>query len=216
MSDQTTLRRYEGGGAIVTYDVKRCINAGECVRRLPAVFDPKAKPWINPDGADAPTLAAVVDRCPTGALHIDLPRGPAGSIPEPNTATLAAGGPTYLRGDLALMAPDGSVALSDTRMALCRCGGSQNKPFCDGTHKTLGFADDGALRAPEKPTAAAQRGRLEIRARSNGPLMLKGPLTVVGTNGRLAFQETTFLCRCGASRNKPYCDGAHMGIGFVG
>ncbi len=216
MSEQTTLRRYEGRGGIVAYDVKRCVHAAECVQGLPAVFNPKAKPWINPDGADADAVAAVVDRCPTGALHVERPEGVAESVPGKNTATLTTCGPTYLRGNLTLLAQDGSVALSDTRMALCRCGGSKNKPFCDGSHKTFGFADDGALRTGEKPAPAAVGGRLEIRARPNGPLMLTGPLTVIGTNGRTAFEETTFLCRCGASRNRPYCDGTHMKIGFVG
>ena len=135
---------------------------------------------------------------------------------ESNTATLTARGPTDLRGDLALIGENGSVALRDTRMMLCRCGASGNKPFCDKSHDKLGFADDGALLAPEKPAPAVLAGCVEIRARRNGPLMLTGPVTVVGTNGRTAFNETTFLCRCGASRNKPYCDGTHMKIGFIG
>jgi CDGSH-type Zn-finger protein len=101
-------------------------------------------------------------------------------------------------------------------MTLCRCGGSANKPFCDGSHAKLGFSDDGALRAPGKPAPAAPSGPVEIRAGRNGPLMLTGPVMLVGANGRSAFSETTFLCRCGASRNKPYCDGAHVRIGFVG
>lgn len=218
MSQQTTLRRYEGRCATVTYDAKRCIHAGECVHGLPAVFKRGAKPWVDPDGAEADAVAEVVDRCPSGALHIEC-AGDAveATMPERTTATLTPRGPTYLRGDLALMAEDNGVALRDTRMALCRCGGSGNKPFCDGSHEKLGFADDGALRAAEKPaTTAATGGRVEIRAGRNGPLMLKGPVTIVGTNGRTTFSETTFFCRCGASRNKPYCDGTHTKIGFVG
>jgi CDGSH-type Zn-finger protein len=142
--------------------------------------------------------------------------GTADSLPGGNTATLTARGPTRLRGDLALIREGGSGAVNSGQMTLCRCGGSANKPFCDGTHVKIGFADDGTLRAPETPAAPAPAGRVEIRARPNGPLMLTGPVTVVGTNGRSAFSETTFLCRCGASRNKPYCDGTHMKIGFVG
>ena len=216
MSQQTTLHRYEGRGGTVTYDVKRCVHAGACSRGLPAVFDSKAKPWVNPDGADTAAVATVVERCPSGALHIERADGIAEVVPDRNTATLTAGGPAYLRGDLAVMAQDSGVALADTRMALCRCGASTNKPFCDRSHAKVGFADQGTLRAPEKPAAVAAAGRLQIRVRPNGPLMLTGPLTIIGTNGRSAFSETTFLCRCGASHNKPYCDGAHMRIGFVG
>jgi CDGSH-type Zn-finger protein len=124
-------------------------------------------------------------------------------------------GPTYLTGDLALMTADGDVALRDTRMALCRCGASQNKPFCDGSHRKSDFKDDATLRAADSPPAAGGGGRLAIRARPNGPLMLTGPLTIVGANHREAFAESTFLCRCGASGNKPYCDGMHKKIGFT-
>jgi CDGSH-type Zn-finger protein len=118
-----------------------------------------------------------------------------------------------LRGDFVLIGED-AVARRDTRLTLCRCGGSASKPFCDGTHAHNGFADDGALRAPERRAAASPAGRVEIRPQRDGPLVLTGPLTVVGTNARTAFSETTFLCRCGASRNKPYCDGTHVKIGF--
>ncbi len=215
MTTQSKLRRYEGRGGIVTYDAKRCIHAAECVHALPAVFDPKAKPWINPDGAEAAALAATVERCPTGALQIERPDGQAESAPDRNTATLTANGPTYLRGDLALMAQDDTVASSDTRMALCRCGASQNKPFCDNSHVERGFVHDGSLPASEVRAATGAGGRLTIHARPNGPLKLTGPLTVVGTNGRTSYAESTFLCRCGASANKPYCDGSHKKIGFA-
>lgn len=216
MNSSTKLHRYEGRGGIVNYDAKRCIHAAECVHGLPAVFDSNAKPWVNPDGADAAAVAATVLRCPSGALQIEHPAGVAAPVPATNTATLTARGPTYLRGDLALMGQDDNVAMSDTRMALCRCGGSQNKPFCDRSHEKLGFADDGPLRAGEAAPAAVGGGRLEIRARPNGPLMLTGPLTVIGTNGRAAYGESTFLCRCGHSANKPYCDGTHKKVGFTG
>src|SRR6478736_4215952 len=94
-----------------------------------------------------------------------------------------------------------------TAIGLCRCGASENKPFCDGSHRKVGFQDDATLRAAESPPAPHPGGRVAIRARPNGPLMLTGPLTVVGANDRRAFAESTFLCRCGASGNKPYCDG---------
>ena len=216
MARQTDVHRYEGKADVVLYDAKRCIHAAECVHGLPAAFDPNAKPWVNPDGADPAELASVVDRCPSGALKLERAEGTPASVPALNTATLTPHGPTHLRGDLALMAQDDSVALRDTRMALCRCGASRNKPFCDRSHAKAGFQDAGALRASEAPPEAAGGGPLAIRARPDGPLVLTGPLTVIGTNGRRSCQETTFLCRCGASGNKPYCDGTHKKIGFAG
>jgi CDGSH-type Zn-finger protein/uncharacterized Fe-S cluster protein YjdI len=215
MSTTSKLHRYEGTAIAVTYDAARCIHAAECVHALPAVFNPRAKPWINADGAGADELAAAVRRCPTGALHVERRDGVAESPERTNTAMPTVDGPTYLRGDFALLTADGGVALADTRMALCRCGASQSKPFCDGSHRQSGFNDDATLRAPDSPPPAHGGGRVAIRARPNGPLMLTGPLTLVGANGRRAFAESTFLCRCGASGNKPYCDGTHKKIEFT-
>jgi CDGSH-type Zn-finger protein len=45
-------------------------------------------------------------------------------------------------GNLSLVAASGRVAWTGTKAALCRCGQSQNKPFCDGSHKAAGFVAD--------------------------------------------------------------------------
>jgi CDGSH-type Zn-finger protein/uncharacterized Fe-S cluster protein YjdI len=215
MSTPAKLRRYPGAAVAVTYDAARCIHSAECARRLPSVFDSRARPWINADGAGADAVAGAVERCPSGALHCERPDGTAESPPASNTATPAVDGPMYLRGDLALMGAGSDVALRDTRMALCRCGASHNKPFCDRSHRRVAFRDDATLRAADSPPKASGDGLVTIRARPNGPLMLTGPLTIVGANGRRALTESTFLCRCGASGNKPYCDGTHRRIGFI-
>jgi CDGSH-type Zn-finger protein len=49
-----------------------------------------------------------------------------------------------VRGDIEILAPDGTVLRRDTRLALCRCGGSEHKPFCDNSHRMNGFHADGA------------------------------------------------------------------------
>jgi CDGSH-type Zn-finger protein len=100
-------------------------------------------------------------------------------------------------------------------MALCRCGASQNKPLCDNAHKKIGFRDEGALQASESLPPTSGGGRVAIRPRPDGPLMCTGALTIIGTNGRAACDEAAFLCRCGGSQNKPYCDGTHRKIGFT-
>lgn len=134
------LHGYRGERIVVTYDAKRCIHARECVRGLPEVFDPGRRPWVNPGAADADAVAAVIARCPTGALHFERrDGGPAEAPPGANVVTVAADGPLYLRGDLRLVSPAGEVVLSDTRLALCRCGASADKPFCDGSHRRIGF-----------------------------------------------------------------------------
>ncbi len=73
-------KRYAGDAIAVTFEAQRCIHAAECVRRLPAVFERNRRPWILPDAAAAAEVAAVIERCPTGALHYERrDSGPAGT-----------------------------------------------------------------------------------------------------------------------------------------
>lgn len=59
---------------------------------------------------------------------------------EPVTVTAYADGPLLVRGEIELHASDGTVIDPRRRtVALCRCGLSALKPFCDGTHKAAGF-----------------------------------------------------------------------------
>ena len=210
--------RYEGAHATVTWDAKRCIHARECVRGLPAVFDANAKPWVEPDAANVDALATTIARCPTGALHVARGDG-RGAEPActTNAATVTADGPTYFRGTLELRGRDGSVVLNDTRMAICRCGHSANKPLCDGAHRKAGFRDAGGLPTASAASAAAsaEAAPLVLRPQANGPMLVTGPMTLAGTDGHAAFFDSVYLCRCGRSQNKPYCDGTHRKIGFV-
>jgi uncharacterized Fe-S cluster protein YjdI len=116
------VKRYDGERIEVTYDPTRCLHAAECVRGLPAVFDTAKRPWIVPDAADTEAVAAVVRRCPTGALHYALREG---SPRVPTRVRLPDGGPLLLEGDLEL------EGKPETRAALCRCGKSANQPYCD-------------------------------------------------------------------------------------
>ena len=56
---------------------------------------------------------------------------------------------------------------------------------------------------------------VKIEARPNGPYVVTGSIELRDTNGNvLPTQESTVLCRCGASTKKPFCDGTHSRIGF--
>jgi hypothetical protein len=110
------------------------------VHRLPTVFRPDERPWIVVDAEDADRVAAVVEECPTGALHYRrLDGGPEESAPPETTIDPRPNGPLFVRGQLRIVDAEGQVIREDTRAALCRCGGSENKPFCDGTHRRIGF-----------------------------------------------------------------------------
>ena len=134
------IHTYTSEDIDVTWDGKRCIHAAECVRRLGEVFDTSKRPWVQPDKASAERVAEVIHHCPTGALHYKRKDdGSAEPVPEETTVQLAGDGPLYLRGNIVLKDTEGNVLLEDTRMALCRCGASENKPLCDNSHKKIGF-----------------------------------------------------------------------------
>jgi uncharacterized Fe-S cluster protein YjdI len=133
-------RIYEGEGIAVAWFPERCIHSARCIAGLPDVFDPRRRPWVVPDGHTADEIAAVVQRCPTGALHFRrTDGGPEEAAPAETTITTLPDGPLYVHGDVTVAAEDRTVIRRDTRMALCRCGQSANKPFCDNSHRRIGF-----------------------------------------------------------------------------
>lgn len=210
-------KRYTSDTIDVTYNVKRCIHAAECVHGLPAVFDTQARPWVQPGNADADAVAAVVLRCPTGALHFERKDGgSAETAPSENRIQIATDGPLYVHGDVTLV--DGDASHADTRVALCRCGASSNKPFCDNSHKDAGFSDAGAVEgatAGGNSAEDAAGGPLTVSQAPNGPLLLRGQFTLVSGDGETVFHgQKAALCRCGGSANKPFCDGTHSRIDF--
>jgi CDGSH-type Zn-finger protein len=193
-------------------------------------------------------------------------------------------GPMIIKGLENLIDSDGQRLETKAAMGLCRCGASKNKPWCDGTHKDIGFSDElSADRTEDKATRYEGRevtivnnpllcsvaeychrelesvfnmhndpwinpdgGTLEnikaviekcpsgalsysingqpqpvsdcdatVTIEKNGPLRITGGIELKDVNwGQGASQEHYTLCRCGASRNKPFCDGSHLAINF--
>ena len=210
----TNVYTYEGDDATVTWDRKRCIHAEACVKGLPNVFDPERRPWIQPDQATPDAVAAVVPQCPTGALHLTRNGTDPEPTPDANRIAIAADGPLYVHADATLIDGDGETLLTDTRMALCRCGKSGNKPLCDGSHDD-GFEDAGHIAVNHLSTSDEGEAddALRIRATEDGPFVVEGPVTIEATDDEAALGERGALCRCGASDSKPFCDGSHAEIG---
>ena len=192
-------------------------------------------------------------------------------------------GPYSLEG-AALGRQSGEALPAEKKVALCRCGGSKNKPFCDGTHSKIGFSDrntaDPARDKRERyagkkitifdnrgicshagyctdglkevflygqepwiaPDAASVERIIETIRRcpsgalsyaidgveaappprppavtvlDHGPYAVTGGVEAVGMKlGQGASAEHYTLCRCGQSKNKPFCDGSHRDAGF--
>lgn len=208
-------RRYTGDNADVTYNVKRCIHAKECVTRLSQVFNPDQRPWIQVGDTAGDSLVDVVSACPSGALHLVRKDGGAPErVPAVNRISVQKDGPFHLTGRLSISAKDVEIA-EETRATLCRCGASDNKPFCDNSHKEIGFTDS----APSVPRLAnatdADGGVLHIIALPNGSLSLSGSLSIVDATGAEIFAGNhVLLCRCGGSSSMPFCDDTHQTNGF--
>lgn len=210
-------KTYTAEGIAIHYEPRRCTHVAECVFGLPGTFDPSRRPWIDPDSASAEAIARVIERCPTGALHYDRrDGGPAEAPADVNRVRISRHGPLYLRGRIELVAEDGAVIGRDVRVALCRCGASENAPFCDNHHRQVGFVHGGGLGAGEMaplPDGGAAAGDvLQVTVEANGPFVLKGPFELESADrGTRLAGVAVSLCRCGRSQNKPFCDGSHRG-----
>jgi uncharacterized Fe-S cluster protein YjdI/CDGSH-type Zn-finger protein len=137
-------RPYTAPGVTVYYDRGRCLHFAECVRGLPRVFDVKKRSWVQPENASAERVAEVVRRCPSGALHYRPEDGPPEESEQPTRIEFVANGPINLRGDLSIDAPAGSMR--EVRPSLCRCGLSENEPFCDKTCSRTGWISEAPTR----------------------------------------------------------------------
>ncbi|TIN68666.1 MAG: iron-binding protein [Mesorhizobium sp.] len=197
----------------VGFSGKRCIHSRNCVLGDPHVFVPNAPgQWIHPEAASVEKIVAIAESCPSGAItYVRKDGGPQEQSPVVNTVRLRENGPLAVHAEIVL---DGETSY---RATLCRCGASENKPSCDGSHNKSGFAATGE--PPLKDTLAleARNGPLKVTPTTNGPLKLEGNLEIVtGTGHTVDRTQRAFLCRCGHSANKPFCDGTHKKVGFVG
>ena len=146
MSDSTAgetrdrvTKEYATDEIAVVWEPQLCYHSQNCVRSLPQVFDPARRPWVKVDSASADEVERAVARCPSGALRTRH----AGTSVEPRVdaseVQMTRNGPLLLRGGVRIRDAHGTVIYEGEKAALCRCGGSGNKPFWDGTHAKNGF-----------------------------------------------------------------------------
>ncbi|MGL4309231.1 MAG: CDGSH iron-sulfur domain-containing protein [Paracoccaceae bacterium] len=209
------VQTVKGSKVTVIFDGKRCIHSRNCVLGHPEVFVPNVKgDWIFPDAAPAEDVIRIGQNCPSGAIRVmrNDAGGSSDTPPVVNTLRVRENGPLAVEAELSLR----GERLDSPRATLCRCGASQRKPFCDGSHTAAGFAATGEPATKDAEALAARNGPVDIQPQPNGPLKLTGNLEIVSGTGRTINKTTqTFLCRCGLSANKPYCDGSHKAAGFV-
>lgn len=208
-----------GREATIHFDASKCIHSRNCVLSHPDVFVPNVEgAWIHPDAQPVDVLMHLGKSCPSGAIRVVRHTAQSDrhissdTPPLVNTVRVRENGPLAFEAELQLRGTPQTAA----RATLCRCGQSRNKPYCDGAHATANFTATGEPASATFEALPVRNGPLDLQPIPNGPLRVVGNLEVVSGTGRTCNKvNETYLCRCGQSSNKPYCDGSHQSIGFV-
>lgn len=143
MAEEIT-KEYSNGQVTVVWKPGQCIHSKLCWTGLMEVFDPRKRPWVNMEGADSNAIMAQVDKCPSGALSYYLNEKPK-EHKDVNVDTIVEvmkSGPLLIYGNITIKDKEGNETQKNRVTALCRCGASANKPYCDGTHVKIGFKDE--------------------------------------------------------------------------
>ena len=133
--------KYVGRQLTILDDRSVCSHAGYCTEELKTVFREEGGPWIDPDGADAAAIIATIAKCPSGALSYVVDGAEAPARGGPPMVTVTDNGPYAVTGGVELLDVEFAAGTTKDHYTLCRCGGSKNKPFCDGSHWDIGFKD---------------------------------------------------------------------------
>lgn len=158
-------RKYRNNEITVYWKPSACIHASYCYRELLEVFDPSRRPWIDLNESTTERIIEVVNLCPTEALswkwndeeknepvesdqlnHIKFRRPELLNAPperinedEPASVKVMVDGPIVLKGNFTIIYGDTTRKVTDGLVSICRCGASDHLPFCDGSHRKIGF-----------------------------------------------------------------------------
>ncbi|HQU60477.1 MAG: (4Fe-4S)-binding protein [Phaeodactylibacter sp.] len=140
---ESPAKEYSNGEVTVVWKPRLCMHSEMCFKGLPEVFDPKARPWVNVQGADTERIVQQVKKCPSGALSFFFNQEKSASPAKEQPASIPTveptpNGPLMVHGPIDVKHSDGSIVRKE-KAAFCRCGASGNKPFCDGSHRRVGF-----------------------------------------------------------------------------
>ncbi len=135
-------KHYSNGELTIVWKPTLCIHAAECVKALPNVYNPTKKPWITAENANTEELINQITKCPSGALSYILGKETTQEIQKMETKIeVKPKGPLMVHGAVSVTKADGSIEMRDKTTSFCRCGASNNKPFCDGTHRSISFEE---------------------------------------------------------------------------
>ncbi len=130
-----------------------------------------------------------------------------------NRVKVRENGPLVCTGQIEVYAEDGYLFTKAEDVALCRCGASRNKPFCDGSHSEVEFENDGIFAGIDAVELQGE-GPLIITMYDDAGMVAKGPMTIECADGSSVTRNEAVFCRCGHSGNKPFCDISHKEFNF--
>lgn len=140
--------KYHKDDLTVIWKPRTCIHSTNCWKGLISVFNPKSRPWINMEGAAKDQIIEQVKNCPSGALSYELANQTASektAVPSANPNSLkiqvSPNGPYLIQSECLIIHSNGEEEIKTGTVALCRCGHSSHKPYCDGSHRKTGFSD---------------------------------------------------------------------------
>ncbi|RKE98284.1 (4Fe-4S)-binding protein [Ichthyenterobacterium magnum] len=129
------IREYSNGETTVVWEAEKCIHSAICAKGLPEVFQPRERPWVKIDAANTTTIINQVKQCPSGALRYYMnAEGDNTAETLKTKVEVLENGPLLVYGTLKVTDKHGNVETKNKTTAFCRCGSSNNKPYCDGTH----------------------------------------------------------------------------------
>ena len=138
------IKKYSNGEVTIIWQPSKCIHSTICFKGLPKVFDPPKRPWVNAHGANTEDIIKQVDKCPSGALSY-LKNNKEETQEENQMETkveVFKDGPLMVQGTIHIKDQTGKELTKTDKTFFCRCGGSKNKPYCDGTHRKNDFKDE--------------------------------------------------------------------------
>lgn len=140
-NEKEIKKEYSNGVVTVVWKPSLCIHSGNCVRGLGSVFNTQKRPWIDITAAQTDQIIDQVNKCPSAALSFYLNEEGKKEMPVEAEQIVEAtpNGPLMVYGNLLVKDSAGNEKRHHKVTAFCRCGGSSNKPYCDGTHRKINF-----------------------------------------------------------------------------
>lgn len=135
-------KKYTNGEVTIVWKPNQCIHSTICFKGLSPVFDPQRRPWITPEAATTQQIVDQIKKCPSGALSYYLNNETDQRSVNVEVETIVEptpNGPLMVYGNVVVKDATGTITKKNKVTAFCRCGGSGNKPYCDGSHKRNGF-----------------------------------------------------------------------------